>query len=162
SWFAGLQTVLHNMFYEAYIMFQLDTYDSVRRFFWGYTLAHNPFIFSLWPLSLLTLFVSPAHDTLWDKRIFIVVYTFVILFCLIPYKQVFPYYMLTTLPAFILLYTAFFSWIIALLQNPSAITIHIIGKEGVWGLIILYCFSFLYINIIFLLQPICLSIGLIA
>jgi hypothetical protein len=162
SWFAGLQTVLHNMFYEAYIMFQLDVYDSTRRFFWGYSLSQNPLVFLLWPLSLLTLFVSPANDALQGKRIFIVVYASVILFCLIPYKQVFPYYMLTTLPAFILLYTAFFSWMYALLQNKPPITIHIIGKEGIYGLILLYCISFLYINIIFVLPPICLFIGLIA
>jgi hypothetical protein len=162
SWFAGLHTVLYNMFYEAYIMFQLDTYDSTRRLFWGYTLAHNPFVFLLWPVSFITLFVSPANDTLLGKRIFIVVYASVILFCLVPYKQVFPYYMLTTLPAFILLYTAFFSWMIDLLKNKSPVTLHIIGKEGLWGLIIVYCVVFLYINITFVLQPICLLIGFFA
>jgi hypothetical protein len=162
SWFAGLHTVLYNLFYEAYIMFQLDSYDSTRRFFWGYTLTHNPFLFLLWPLSFVTLFVKPANDILLGKRIFIAVYASVILFCLISYKQVFPYYMLTTLPAFILLYTAFFSWLIALLQNQSLPAVAIIGKEGLWSFITLYFVFFLYINIIFVLPPICLFIGFFA
>lgn len=162
SCFAGLHNVLHNLFYDAYIMFQLDAYDSTRRFFWGYTLSHNPFVFLLSPLALITLFVRPPNDTLFQKRFFIVVYASVIMFCLIPYKQVFPYYMLTTLPAFILLYAAFFSWLNIVLQTKSPIPIHIIGTEGVWGFIILYCISFLYINIIFVLPPICLFIGLFA
>jgi hypothetical protein len=161
SWLAGFHNVMSNVFYEAYIMFQLDTYDSTRRFFWQQILISNPFVFLLCAGFIITLFVSPRNDKLLDKRIFIATYAAVILFCLIPYKQVFPYYMLTTLPAFILLYTAFFSWLFELLQDSTPPKLHLIDSSGVWGLIAIYLFYFIYMNICFVIPPICLLIGVI-
>ncbi|HTM05940.1 MAG TPA: hypothetical protein VL201_01755, partial [Patescibacteria group bacterium] len=161
SWFAGLDTVLHSVFYEAYVMFQLDSYESARKLFWWYTLQFNAFIFLIWPISFLTLFASPPNDTLHGKRIFIVTYATVIMFCLIPFKQIFPYYMLTTLPAFLLLYAAFFSWIFALFQHSSPPKLYILDKTAVWGLILIYLFSFSYLCIIFSLSLFYLLISLI-
>ncbi|MBV8801752.1 MAG: hypothetical protein JO131_02070, partial [Gammaproteobacteria bacterium] len=160
SGFAGLSTILHNMFYEAYIMFQLDSYDSTRKFFWTYTLIHDPFIFLAWPLFFLTFFVKTHKDDLFSKRIFIFTYAIVILFCLIPYKQVFPYYMLTTLPAFILLYSAFFSWLYTLL-NDNVLSTHFINKKSIWLFIIVYFIYLIDIKIIFQLPSTCLFLIII-
>jgi hypothetical protein len=147
SGIADLHTVLHNLFYEAYIMFQLDSYDSTRYFFWSYTLSRNAFIFLIWPLSFMMLFVK-TNEALWNKRLFIIVYTAVIMGSLISYKQVFPYYMLTTLPAFFLLYTAFFEWMSNLLKDSHPP----VNKTNLWIFIFCYLILFTYIYFTFLLS----------
>ncbi|MHB1949649.1 MAG: hypothetical protein ACYCQI_16240 [Gammaproteobacteria bacterium] len=119
SYFSSSHTVLHNMFYEAYIMYQLDVYNSARKLFWGSTLIYNPLLFLLWPLTLLSLIIKLKHDTEYQLRFFCLIYATVILACLIPYKQIFPYYMLTTVPAFLLGFTAFFSWCYAIFKEKN-------------------------------------------
>jgi hypothetical protein len=166
SYFAGLKTVLQSIFYEAYVMYQLDWYAAARKLFWSVTLTHNPLPFMLWPATLLSLFVIPEHDHGHAKRIFAISFGSIILLCLIPYKQIFPYYMLTALPAFIILYSAFFSWLYALLHSRN-ITILAIGKTGIWGLICVYfialseLYTLLPLPVIYFLVcliPICLGI----
>jgi hypothetical protein len=158
--FSDLHTVLHNVFYEAYVMSQLDCYDSTRFLFWSYTLQHNPYIFLMWPLSLMTLFVISKQDHLLEKRIFIITYTTVVLFFLMIYKQVFPYYMLTTLPAFLLLYASFFSWLYIILKDPKPL--QMTHPKTLWGFLIGYFLFFIFIQYTFELSFLVLSIGFIS
>lgn len=106
SLFAGLKPVLQNVFYEAYLMYQLDWYAQARKLFWGITLTYNPFLFLFWPAALLCLSFK-----LENKIIFSQIYGASILVFLIFYKQVFPYYMTATVPAFLILYCGFFTWL---------------------------------------------------
>lgn len=117
---SSFHSVIHSMFYEAYIMYQLDWYEEARKLFWQITLFYNPLLFLLWPIAILILFIRNDSDEEYKKRFFAIIYGACILLALIPYKQVFPYYMTATIPAFLLLYTAFFSWLITLSTIPDA------------------------------------------
>jgi hypothetical protein len=110
------------MFSEAAAMYNLDWYTPARWMYWSYTLIYNPLLFLLWPLSLVSLFITDKDDKSYRQRVFVTVYAFTVLFCLIPYKQVFPYYMQVTIPVFFVLYSAFFTWIIDVLKPHRAIT----------------------------------------
>lgn len=61
--------------------------------------------------------------------------------CLIFNKQVFPYYMLAVIPAFLVLYSAFFTWVYEIFKNTEQPEILWIGKKGLWGLLFLYVIS---------------------
>lgn len=117
SLFSDLHTVTYSIFKEASAMYQLDWYNNSRRLFWSLTLTYNPLLFLLWPVSLLTLMVSYPSDLQYRQRFFIITYALTVLLCLIPYKQVFPYYMQVTIPVFLILYTSFFQWAIGLFQQ---------------------------------------------
>ena len=134
----NMTTVLHNIFYEAYLMYQLDWYQSTRKFFWQITLLYNPLLFLLWPLTLMSLMITYEKDC-YAMRLLILSYAFAILFCLIPYKQIFPYYMQVTLPVFLVMYSAFFSWLFDLkTQKSLQLLIHF---YVIWLFIIFYlCF----------------------
>ena len=120
SLMADPKTVINSVFGEAYIMATLDWYSHLRLFFWSIIVTNNPFPFLFWPFTLVSLFILPANDPEYSKRIFIVTYAFVIMLSILFYKQVFPYYMIATLPAFFLLYAALASWLIALLKEKTA------------------------------------------
>ncbi len=137
--FSDLSIVLKNMFYDAYIMYKLDAYDSARASFWCFILTYNPLFFILWPVTWFSLFIVPENDTFYKHRTFAIVYASTILFCLIPYKQVFPYYMLTALPAFLLLYAAFFSWILQIF-SVREIKIYYLDKTSLWIVSVFYFF----------------------
>lgn len=149
SCFSSLKTVLYNMFYEAYIMYQVDWYGPTRKLFWTITISQNPLPFLLWPLSLISLFVIPQKDHLYQLRVFCVTYGTIIMLCLIPYKQVFPYYMLTAVPAFLLLYAAFFAWLKAMINSRHNFKFVLIGKNGIWIFLILYCIGILSLIVLF-------------
>ncbi len=159
--YSSLHTVLHNVFYEAYVVSEIDSYSSSRFVFWDFILRNNPLYCLLCPLAVLSLFVRPTQDSSYGLRIFITVYAMMILFSFISYKQPFAYNLTVTLPAFYLLYTAFFSWIFALFDN-TRIKIISIGKAGAIGLIVLYLFSLLQLFCKYSLPPAYLLIGLIA
>lgn len=167
SYFSSFHTVLKSIFYEAYVIYKLDIYTNsgvnilARYGYWMITIIKNPLLFLLWPLTILSLFVVPKDDKNYTKRIFIVTYSWIILFSLIKYKQVFPYYMLTTIPAFVLLYTAFFSWFYDLYKGFPDNKIIGIGKSGVWGIIFIYLVCFAYAFSFFALPLPYLLIGII-
>jgi hypothetical protein len=161
AWFSDLHTVLKSVFYEAYIMYKLDSYNATRKLFWAITLINNPFLFLAWPITLISLFITPTNDLIYKKRAFIIAYASVILLCLIPYKQVFPYYMVVTIPAFILLYTAFFSWLYKIFESKQEIKILWIGKSGVWALIFLYIICLISLSLLIAFPAIYLLISLI-
>lgn len=116
SWISDWNTVLNSVFYEASAMYRLDWYDFSRKFFWQTIMLFNPLLFLLWPVTLLSLFITYEGDTTNQSRLFVVTYAMVILLCLIPYKQVFPYYMQVTIPVFFVLYAAFSDWLIGLFK----------------------------------------------
>lgn len=145
---SSLHAVLYSMFYEASILYQLDWYDSARLLFWKTILLFNPLPFLLWPLTVLSLFITFPKDS-YKLRFFCVTYASIIMLCLIPYKQIFPYYTLTALPAFLLMYAAFFSWQYFLLQKHSAIKLIFVNTFTLWGLLFAYFAGILAINYYF-------------
>ena len=95
----------------AWIIYQLDWYAPSRKLFWSYTLTFDTFLFLLSPLTLFSLFITYPNDKIREVRIFVTLFSLIILACLIPYKQVFPYYMQVMIPVFLMLYASFFTWV---------------------------------------------------
>lgn len=132
---ADSKTVLNSLFHEAAIMYRLDTYDQARTLFWSIIIYYNPLLFLLWPATLVTLFIAQPDPRAYRLNGLVVVYALTVLCCLIPYKQVFPYYMQVTFPVFFVLYAAFFTWLIKLFREatppvlllPSTILIALTG-----------------------------------
>lgn len=118
------QTIYNSVFIEASAMYQLDWYNATRSMYWQLILLFNPLTFLLWPLTIISLFVSRKGDKTYQLRRFVIAYTFTIMLCLIPYKQVFPYYMQVTLPAFLVLYASFFTWLREILNAKRIIIMH--------------------------------------
>lgn len=141
------QTVIQSVFYEASAMYQLDWYDQSRFEFWQYILRYNPLLFLLWPITVLCLGITYNTDKNYSQRFFILSYAFTILFCLIPYKQVFPYYMQVTIPIFFILYAAFFSWLLQLFRSKN-ITF-LLPAKYVWAYTVAYTIALTAIIIIF-------------
>lgn len=118
SQIAHWPVILNSLFIEAKTMYQLDWYDSSRKLFWSYLTFYNPLLFLLCPISLLSIIVPLKADKHYSQRLFVVVFSATILLSLVPYKQVFPYYMQAVMPVFFILYAAFFSWFFQLVQSP--------------------------------------------
>lgn len=137
AWMVDAHTVIASVFYEASAMYQLDWYASARKLFWSAITAHNPLLFLLWPLSLLSVVVTFAQDHNYQRRVFITAYAFTILCLLIPYKQVFPYYMQVTIPVFFILYIAFSDWLFAIFKPQPALTL-LLGKNMLYAALALY------------------------
>lgn len=112
---------MHSVFYEASIMYKLDWYDGARKLFWSFITLYNPLLFLLSPLTFINVLVTYPKDKTYAARFLICVYALAILLCLIPYKQVFPYYMQVTIPVFLLLYTAFAEWLFAIFKSEQTI-----------------------------------------
>lgn len=135
------KTVFNSVFNEAIIMYQLDWYDHARKAFWSAILFYNPILFLLSPLALLSLFFTD-HDDDYAKRLLVTIFSMVILGCLIPYQQVFPYYMQVTFPVFFVLYSAFFTWFFKISTSQS---IHQISALSFLNKkLIAWSFSFCY------------------
>lgn len=134
SFIAGFSTVITSVFFEASAMYQLDWYDSARPLYWHVITLYNPLLFLLWPCTFFVFLVKIHHDKGNSARSFVTFYASIILLCLIPYKQVFPYYMQVTLPVLLVLYAAFFSWVFILFSAATIIT----RKWLVWHFVGLY------------------------
>lgn len=134
SYLSNWHTVFTSMFSEAAAMYHLDWYNSTRQLFWSYTLTYNPLLFLLCPLTLVSLFVTDKDDRSYPRRLFVITYAFTILLCLIPYKQVFPYYMQVTIPVFFILYAAFFTWVADVFKPTLAIALLLLSIICVFGL----------------------------
>tara|TARA_R110000868_G_scaffold223072_1_gene474872 strand:+ start:109 stop:2043 length:1935 start_codon:yes stop_codon:yes gene_type:complete len=136
-------TIFNSVFIEASAMYHLGWYNATRGGFWSLILQLNPLAFMLWPLALLSLMITFPTDHHYAKRRFITVYALTIMFCLIPYKQVFLYYMQVTLPVFLVLYAAFFSWLLAL-PHENTKCAWLVDRKWAW------VYSVVYLSIIFI------------
>jgi len=160
SWLVDWQTVFSSVFSEASAIYHLDWYNNARELYWSTILTHNPFLFILWPFTLLTLFITYDDDREYPKRLFVVCYSIIILLCLIPYKQMFPYYMQVAYPIFLVLYAAFFSWLFAIFKT-NKINMLVIGVYGLWAILAIYILMILGLTILFQLPTVYLLICLI-
>lgn len=161
SYFAGMQTVLDSVFLEARAMYHLDWYDSARKLFWSAITLYNPLLFLLWPLAILSVLVTFPDDKTYYRRLFVLTYSFALFFCLMPYKQVFPYYMQVTIPAFLFLYTVFFEWVFAIKHHPKQDLQLLGGKLTLWGIILFYLAGIIYLSVDFQLPEAYLMVCLI-
>jgi hypothetical protein len=150
AFFSDLHTVLHNVFYEAYLVFAIDSYDYGRLVLWQSILWDNSLYFLLLPLPLLSLFIIPEPDRHRGLRIFIILLAAIILFSIISYKQPFPYNMPATFPAFFVLYAAMFSWLHAIFSSRSYQIVSI-GKAGILSLLVIYLIGLICLIRYFLL-----------
>jgi hypothetical protein len=169
SYFAGIHAVMNNVFYEAYLVFSMDSYDYGRLVLWQFILLNNPLYFMLLPLALLSLFIIPEQDKHRGLRILITLLSAVILFSIIAYKQPFPYNMPATFPAFFVLYAALFSWLHAVFCSRS-LKIIFPGKMALLSFLYVYGLSLLYLihyfslpltNIFICLIPAALAVRII-
>ena len=149
SFTTNTHAVIHNIFSDASAMYQLNWYDHARYQFWKLTLALNPVLFLLSPLTLLSLCITHENDTRYELRVFATLCASTILCCLIPYKQPFPYYMQVTIPAFIVLYAAFFDW---LLQLKNASDFHLLLPKPLFMIALIlyvdmYCFTLFFFDL---------------
>lgn len=139
----NLHTVWFSVFTEAKIMYELDWYNHARLLFWSLIVLYNPLLYLTWPLAMISLMVTYTEDHRYQTRLFISVFACTILFMLIPYKQVFPYYMQVTFPAFLLLYTAVFTWLFGLIKTKQPLH-WIINKYFVLAFFAIYTGLLLY------------------
>ena len=139
-------------------MYHLAWYAKYRELFWHFILNLNPYLFLVAPFTLVS--VLSLKDKQAERRLFCVVTAFVILLCLVPYKQVFPYYMQVTIPAFLLLYASFFSWVGEIsahkvkLNASMFLALLSAGVAYCVGLILFFHLPLPYLLI--LLTPVCL------
>ncbi len=148
AWLSSWHGVFDNVFLEASAMYKLDWYDSARKLFWEAITLYNPLIFLLAPVTLISAFVTHDDDHHYQNRMFVLTYALVILLCLIPYKQVFPYYMQVTIPVFFVLYAAFFSWLFAIFTLQRTLRV-IVSKYFLWTFLTLYTMAVIYIVVDF-------------
>lgn len=151
SYFSSVTTVYNSLFQEAGIMYQLDWYDKARYLYWQAVLIANPVLFLLWPATLFCLLHnketrSPLKNDIVEAasndraKFLIITQGLIILAFLIPYKQIFPYYMQVTIPILFAVYAVFFSWLFSFLKQehkPSK------NDRLLWsGLFFIYCTLF--------------------
>lgn len=137
SWVSDWSTVFKSVFLEAAAMYQLDWYESARTLFWQNILLNNPLLFLLWPITFLNVLITYDEDAGYQSRLFVTIYASVILLCLVPYKQIFPYYTQVTIPVFFVLYAAFFSWLFEVFKENRTRRL-IIPEKIFWVMLFLY------------------------
>jgi hypothetical protein len=152
---ADTYTVINNVFFDASAMYHLEWYDDARYLYWKTIISNNPLLFLLWPLTLISLAVTYQADAAYQRRLTIIVYSFTILLCLMPYKQVFPYYMQATYPIFFILYAAFFSWLEGLMLSDRPV---FFGRIIHWLLLVGYTLAAICVYLFFRFPPIYLLI----
>ncbi len=145
SFVSDWNTVMHHVFYDASVLYHLTSYDSTRHFFWSLILLYNPIVFLLLPCTLISIGMTYPTDPTYFIRVFLVSYAFVILACLVPYKQVFSYYMQVTTPIFLVLYAAFMDFLIAIFKKDTSIIVLVNKKIG-WLFLFGYAVAFILIE----------------
>jgi hypothetical protein len=120
SCFSNMSTVLHSVFYEAYTQSKITFYGSAYHAYWGAILKDGPLLILLWPLTLLSLFDVKLREHPHSRRVFIVAYSLLAILVMMTYKQLFPYNIVFFVPAFFVLYAEFFTWLLALFNQPQA------------------------------------------
>lgn len=134
---ASWNTVIDSVFYEARVMYSLSWYNDARALFWSGIILYNPLLFLLWPLTCMSVLVTYDHDHSYYQRLLVVIYALIILMCLISYKQVFPYYMQVAIPTVLVLYAAFFTWLIAIFKPDTTLKL-LVNKYILWLFLVAY------------------------
>lgn len=104
SYLSNLHTVLYSLFYEPYLLLGVDRYVPLSRYYWTVIIAYSMELVVLCPVALIGLIILPVKN-----RTFVIIYTLVILLFMIASKQPFVYFPLMAVPAFFVLFSAFFS-----------------------------------------------------
>jgi hypothetical protein len=152
-------TVISSVFHEASAMYRLDWYNSTRAAFWQTIILDNPLLFLSWPCCLFSLLITYEKDKSYAPRLFVTTFAFVILSCLIPYKQVFPYYMQVTIPVFFILYAAFITWLNGFFKTAAPQLL--VRPLALWLILACYVLTLAACILIFNLPYIYLLIALI-
>lgn len=149
SMLSSWHIVYQNMFIDASAMYKLDWYDNARYGYWRYLILRDPFIFLLWPISFITLFITHKHDEKYWDRFLIIIYALMIWLCLLPYKQIFPYYLQVIIPITFVFYSALFSWLMDIIHHRDDIEYLIIDKLGLNIFLSLYSILIISVKIVF-------------
>lgn len=140
SFLADLKTVLHSVFYEPYIISTVTWYDAYSYYLWRIVIDNNPALVLLWPIAYLGLFIMPIKN-----RLFILVYSTVILFFIIHCRHPFAYYFLSAIPILFIVYSAFFTEIYKGFKPNNK------SKKLIVVVAILYLLSLLFLSLRFAL-----------
>lgn len=135
SRYASLTSLINSLFLEASTMYHLDWYSAARKLFWHDIICYNPLFYLLLPATFFSLLISSSHDLRYKQRLFVIIYSCTILICLIPYRQIFPYYMQITYGPLLITYAFAFSWFYQL---------HHIGQVQIKSLGLLRLFTVMY------------------
>ncbi|MFI4917962.1 MAG: hypothetical protein ACHP65_00235 [Legionellales bacterium] len=105
SCYSNMSVVLKSLFYEPYLLFYgVDWYAPLRAQYWAFIITNSYVIVLLWPLTFIGLLILPAKN-----KIFILLYSLVLLFFTVSNKQPFYYYPIAAVPAIFIHFSAFFS-----------------------------------------------------
>lgn len=166
---SSMHTVLHSMFYEAYLVSALESYNAFRAAFWQMSLTNNPIFFMLFPITLWSVLTAesdsapnradkPREDG-YAQRLFLFVYGFILTLWTISYKQPFLYNMIVLVPAYFLLYAAFFDWLCKLFHSTASTLL--ISKKSLMILTGCYLTALIVTICYFSLPVIYVTMGLV-
>ena len=109
AYFSSFYVVLRSVFYEAYKQSKIVFYAPANGDYWQFILQHGPILILLAPLTILGLFTQEVSR----QRLLFITYGVFGLFIIGRYQQFFPYNTVFLLPAYYLLYTEFFTWLLS-------------------------------------------------
>lgn len=119
SFHSDFTTVLTSLFYEPYIIYGIDWYAPLREGYWSFIIHHSLEIIWIWPLAVIGLLLFPERI---KHRVFILLYSTVVLFFIMTCKQPFIYFPLAAVPALFVLFTAFFSNLESYLLDSTSVS----------------------------------------
>lgn len=143
--------VLNSVFYESFSVAKMTIFATLWYPGWQTALWNSPLLFLLWPITWLSLFTTPAvTDTTQRVRWLTAIFANIILLLVIQYQQPFSYNLVYAVPALLLLYSDFFSWLMDYFQQKTQITL----KPRAWfWLTALICIGLYGIMLMFGLPP---------
>jgi hypothetical protein len=109
SMIASFHEVMRSVFYEAYTQSKIDYYSSASLYYWRFILQHGPLLVMLLPLTALSLFAKSVSR----QRLLLLTYGIISFLTIFPYTQFFPYNIVFLVPAFLMIYGEFFSWLLS-------------------------------------------------
>ena len=116
---SNLNTVLTSLFYEPYLISSTNWYAKFKLAYWLHTIIDNFGIVLISSISLIGLIILPLKN-----KLFIIIYILVSLFFVISCKAPFLYHPLAALPAFIVLFSAFFTTLYSSLHLSKKFSQH--------------------------------------
>lgn len=158
SFISSSHAVLNSVFYESIAVAKMTIFADIWFSSWQIALFNSPLLFLLWPITWLSIFTPAATEATRRVRWLTTIFANIILLLVIQYKQPFPYNLVYAVPALLMLYSDFFSWLIDYFQQKNQIVL----KSRTWfWLISLICIGIYGIILMFNLPRISLAIMLI-